>query len=150
MVRTTLISLFKRDLSKLKAEIAAYQNEQQLWIVEGAITNSGGNLCLHLLGNINAFIGSELGGTGYVRQRNDEFSLKNIPRADLLLQIQETIEVVDTTLGNMEDGDLAKEYPLLVFKEKMTTGYFLIHLATHLSYHLGQVNYHRRLLDRQP
>jgi uncharacterized damage-inducible protein DinB len=73
--------------------------------------------------------------------------LKAIPKTELLKQIDETIEVVNNSLDNLTQDDLAKEYPVLVFSERTTTGYLLIHLTTHLAYHLGQINYHRRLLD---
>lgn len=147
MTTEILRKLFKRDLNKLKFEISAYTNEDNLWIIDKNITNCGGNLCLHLLGNINAFIGAELGQSGYKRQRELEFSQKNITRHELISQIEETIEIIDSTLKKLPEEALTLEYPLLVFKEKMTTGYFLVHLATHLTYHLGQINYHRRLLD---
>lgn len=146
MLIHTLQTLFQRDLSKLKQEIAAYTDENSLWVVEKGIANSAGNLCLHLIGNLNAYIGAELGKTGYIRQRDLEFSLKNIPQAELLKQIEETIMVVEKGLAALNDDDLEKEYPQLVFKEKTSTGYFLVHLAVHLGYHLGQINYHRRLL----
>jgi uncharacterized damage-inducible protein DinB len=55
--------------------------------------------------------------------------------------------VVDAALNNLTEDQLTDEYPVLVFKEKTSTEYMLVHLATHLSYHLGQINYHRRLLD---
>jgi len=146
MLIQTLQTLFQRDLAKLKQEIAAYSNESSLWIVEKNIANSAGNLCLHLVGNLNTYIGAELGKTGYIRQRDLEFSLKNIPQAELLKRIEDTMVVVENGLATLKDDDLEKEYPLLVFKEKTSTGYFLVHLAAHLSYHLGQINYHRRLL----
>jgi uncharacterized damage-inducible protein DinB len=147
MVIETLQKIFKRDLEKLKQEIASYRNESNLWKVDKSIANSSGNLCLHLVGNLNAYIGAEIGKTGYVRNRDLEFSLKNIPQAQLVKMIEDTIVVVEDGLSKLNENDLEREYPLLVFKEKTSTGYFLIHLAAHLGYHLGQVNYHRRLLD---
>jgi len=147
MVIETLQKIFKRDLEKLKQEIASYRNESNLWKVDKSITNSSGNLCLHLVGNLNTYIGAEIGKTGYVRNRDLEFSLKNIPQAQLVKMIEDTIVVVEDGLSKLNENDLEREYPLLVFKEKTSTGYFLIHLAVHLGYHLGQVNYHRRLLD---
>ncbi|GAA0524731.1 DinB family protein [Chitinophaga japonensis] len=147
MLIPVLKAMFRRDLEKLKEEIAAYNSEQQLWHIEKGIANCGGNLCLHLVGNLNAFIGAEIGKTGYVRNRPEEFSLKDVPKQELLERIAATADVVDAALDQLTDADLDKEYPLVVFKEKMSTGYFLVHLATHLAYHLGQVNYHRRLLD---
>ena len=84
----TLRKLFKKDLEKLKLEISAYTNEDNIWMVTNGITNSGGNLCLHLTGNLNHFIGNILGQTGYVRQREYEFSAKNIPRTELISSIE--------------------------------------------------------------
>ena len=147
MVIETLQKIFKRDLEKLKQEIASYRNESNLWKVDKSIANSSGNLCLHLVGNLNTYIGAEIGKTGYVRNRDLEFSLKNIPQAQLVKMVEDTIVVVEDGLRKLNENDLEREYPLLVFKEKTSTGYFLIHLTVHLGYHLGQVNYHRRLLD---
>jgi uncharacterized damage-inducible protein DinB len=147
MVIDTLQKIFKRDLEKLKQEISLYRDEKNLWVIDKSIANSAGNLCLHLVGNLNAYIGAVIGNTGYIRQRDLEFSQKNIPKDQLIKMIEDTIIVVADGLDELKDEDLEKEYPLLVFKEKTSTGYFLIHLAVHLGYHLGQVNYHRRLLD---
>lgn len=147
MAIETLRKLFARDLSKLKNEIASYQREANIWRIEKNIANSGGNLCLHLIGNLNTYIGKELGGTDYVRDRPAEFALKNVPRTQLLTMIDDTMKVVDAALDKVPEGDLQKQYPVLVFDEMTSTEYMLIHLATHLTYHLGQVNYHRRLID---
>ncbi len=147
MVTDILKPLFTRELKKLKTEILAYRSEHNIWLIEKEIANSAGNLCLHLVGNLNTFIGAVLGNTGYIRNRELEFSLKNIPREKLIQQIDNTISMIEDTLGNVPDEQLNNEYPVLVFAEKTTTGYLLIHLITHLTYHLGQINYHRRLLD---
>jgi len=147
MLTQTLKTLFNRELNKLKQEIELYKEESRLWIIDKAIANSAGNLCLHLVGNLNTYIGKELGGTGYIRNRELEFSQKNIPRYELLKMIDETILVVDKVLDTVTNQQLEEEYPVVVFAEKMSTGFFLIHLIAHLTYHLGQINYHRRLLD---
>ena len=147
MITESIRSLFSRDLNKLKTEIEAYQNEENLWIIDKSIANSAGNLCLHLVGNINHFIGAQLGNTGYIRHRELEFSLKDVPRAELIEKTEATIAMIDSVLPQLSEDDLKKEYPLIVFESKMTTDYFLIHLVAHLDYHLGQINYHRRLLD---
>ena len=139
--------LFTRDLNKLRKEVELYSNEDNLWKIEKNIANSAGNLCLHLIGNLNTYIGKEIGKTDYVRNRNLEFSLKNIPRTELLTSINDTIHIVNQSLDKLDEADLKKEYPVLVFDEMTSTEYLLIHLATHLTYHLGQVNYHRRLID---
>jgi uncharacterized damage-inducible protein DinB len=147
MMKDTLKKLIIRDLEKLKQEIEAYQNEEKLWYIEQSILNSAGNLCLHLVGNLNTYIGAEFGKTGYVRNRPDEFALKNVPRAELVDKIEKTITVIEQTFDILSDEQLSEEYPGDKFLEDVTTGYFFTHLAMHLSYHLGQVNYHRRLLD---
>lgn len=147
MLTTTLIRLFERDLQKLANEISLYKDEDKLWLVKPGISNSAGNLCLHLIGNLNHFIGATLGHTGYVRYRDDEFSLKNIPRQDLLINIENVKLIVKEVLSSLPEADLQKDFPLEIFGKKDSTGFILIHLATHLTYHLGQINYHRRLLD---
>lgn len=147
MLIETLKRLFQRDLNKLKQEIELYQDEKRIWAIDKSIANSAGNLCLHLTGNLNTYIGAEFGKTGYIRNRDLEFSQKDVPRTELIKKIEETIIVVGNSLDHIKNEQLSAEYPTLVFAEKTSTEYFLVHLATHLSYHLGQVNYHRRLLD---
>jgi uncharacterized damage-inducible protein DinB len=147
MLSQTLKTLFKRDLTKLKLEIESYQDEKNMWLIQQGISNSGGNLCLHLIGNLNTYIGEGLGKTGYIRDRPLEFSLKNIPRKILIEKIDATIQVVDDAMNQLSIEDLAKEFPMLVFDEMTSTEYLLVHLTTHLTYHLGQINYHRRLSE---
>lgn len=147
MLTDTLQQFFERDLNKLKQEIATYTNEKSLWEIDKNIANSGGNLCLHLIGNLNWFIGATFGKTGYVRNRELEFSQKNVPRQELIRMIDETIPVVKKGLEALTEEDLRADYPIIVFEKATTTEQFLVHLTTHLSYHLGQINYHRRLLD---
>ena len=147
MIIETLKAIFNRDLNKLRNEIELYNNEKNLWKVEEQIGNSAGNLCLHLIGNLNAFIGTEIGKTNYIRNRPLEFSLKDISKTVLIEDIEKLKIVIATTLDTVTEEQLESEYPILVFEKKTSTLYFLIHLATHLAYHLGQINYHRRLLD---
>ena len=142
-----LKSLYDRDLKRLQVEIESYQNEESLWEIDKNISNSGGNLCLHLLGNLNTYIGAELGKTRYERQRDLEFSLKNIPKTELLEKLENLVQIINSTLEKLSEEDLKKQYPTEALGYSMTTGYFLIHLLLHLNYHLGQINYHRRFLD---
>ena len=147
MLTDTFKILFNRDLNKLRSEIQLYRSEVTLWHIEKEIANSAGNLCLHLIGNLNTYIGAELGKIHYTRNRELEFSLKDIPKVELIKRIEETIAVINVSLDKLTEDQLKTEYPLLVFNEKTSTEYFLVHLVTHLGYHLGQINYHRRLLD---
>lgn len=148
MLKESLKLLYKRDLNKLKTEILEYKNEHNLWLTEKGVANSAGNLCLHLIGNLNTFIGAELGKTGYVRDRPLEFSLKDVPRAELISSIDEIIDIIDRSLDSLTDSDLDEDYPLTKIVEGGSSiGFMLVHLSGHLAYHLGQINYHRRLLD---
>jgi uncharacterized damage-inducible protein DinB len=142
-----LRALFNRDLLRLKREMELYRDERCLWITSGAVANSAGNLCLHLIGNLNTYIGAEIGKTGYVRDRDAEFSQRDVPREELIRRVASTIAVVNAALDTLTDADLPQEFPLLVFEQKTSMQYLLVHLATHLTYHLGQINYHRRLLE---
>lgn len=147
MITEVLNSIINRELLKLKIEIESYKDESAIWRIEKSIANSGGNLCLHLIGNLNTYIGAILGQTGYVRDRDAEFSLKNIPRQELIQKIEDIIQMIDQVLPKLTIEELKKEYPIIVLKEPTSTEFFLVHLATHLTYHLGQINYHRRLID---
>ena len=144
---TILVQLFIRDLEKLKTEISSFKDEKNIWKISGDIKNSAGNLCLHLCGNLQHFIGAVLGNSGYVRNRDAEFSRKNVPLKELLSEIDNTAKAVEKTLKGLKEEKLQEIFPSNVFGDNMTTGFFLTHLATHLNYHLGQVNYHRRLVD---
>ena len=142
-----LKNLFNRDLNKLKLEIGSYQNESKIWCIDKNISNSAGNLCLHLIGNLNTYVGAQIGKTDYIRDRELEFSQKDIQQLELIAQIDATIIVINDSLDQLTDENLKDEYPLLVFEAKTSTEFMLVHLTTHLAYHLGQINYHRRLLD---
>ena len=143
----SLTTIFERDLNKLIKEVNTYQNESVLWSFEESISNSAGNLVLHICGNLQHFIGAVLGNSGYIREREQEFARKDVSIEDMLKEIETTIEIVRSTLLKLDVNSLTSNYPINVFKKEMTTEFFLLHLTTHLSYHLGQINYHRRLLD---
>ena len=147
MITDTLTELFERDLQRLKTEIELYKDEDHLWILKKGISNTAGNLCLHVIGNLNHFIGATLGKTGYVRYRDDEFSLKNIPRQDLVTNINNCILMLRNTFPKLSDADMENDFPLEKHGAIVSNMHMLMHLYGHLSYHLGQINYHRRLLD---
>jgi uncharacterized damage-inducible protein DinB len=141
-----LADLFERDILKLKNEIIAYADDQQLWIVKSQINNSGGNLCLHLMGNLQHYIGKLLGGSDYTRDRPAEFSRKHVVKEDILDELERTLRVVKPAILALSEEQLAKNYPEKVYEFDMSVRYFLLHLLAHLNYHLGQINYHRRLI----
>ncbi len=146
MLKESLIEIFERDLNKLKDEISLYKDERSLWIVKKEISNSAGNLCLHLIGNLNLFVGAELGHTGYTRNRENEFAAKNMSAKVLINYIENTIEIVKHTLENLSAEDLEKDFPQQKHGKMVKTDFMLLHLLTHFNYHLGQINYHRRLI----
>lgn len=149
MLKQSLINIFERDLNKLKSEIELYEDENNLWKIEEGISNSAGNLCLHLIGNLNHFIGATLDKNGFVRNRDAEFSTKNVSRENLLSEINKTIETVKTALQNLKDEDLDGNFPVEKHSETVETNFMLLHLLTHFNYHLGQINYHRRLTQNR-
>ena len=141
-----ITTFFETDLDKLKEEINLFKNEDDIWKIKDGITNSAGNLTMHLLGNLNHFIGKTLGHTDYVRKRDEEFSLKNISREKLISDINSLKEVIKNSLSNLSDEDLKKEFPVKIQEQTFTTQNMLIYLLAHFNYHLGQVNYLRRML----
>ena len=147
MAIDSLKKLFDRDLDKLKNELSNYKNESSLWVVKKNISNSAGNLALHITGNLNHFIGGILGESGYERDREAEFSLKDVPVNDLLQNIDDVKTTIYNTLEGISEEELSQNFPVNVFGYEMTTLFFLIHLHSHLTYHVGQINYHRRLIE---
>lgn len=139
--------LYKRELEKLRNEINLYVDEDSLWIVDKKIANSAGHLCLHLLGNLNHFIGFGLGKTNYKRNRELEFMSDEVPRAILLYGINATILIVDSAIKTITCEQLKAEYPILKFEEPTSVEFALTDLLMHLNYHIGQINYHRRFFD---
>ncbi|MBV9214936.1 MAG: DinB family protein [Acidobacteria bacterium] len=146
MLTDILIEIYERDLEKLKAQIEAYPDEDSLWKTDGQILNSAGNLCLHLNGNLQHFFGAVIGGTGYQRDRDLEFKDTRVSREKLLAGIVAARESVVETLMKMTPVDYEKTYPIEVYGKPMTTGFFFVTLSSHFNWHLGQIDYHRRLL----
>ena len=141
-----LNAVLQRELRALARELKAYPDEADIWREPEGITNSAGTLTLHLLGNLQHFVGAILGATGYQRDRQAEFERRDIPRSELLEEIERTLLVVTTTLTALAEERLGEPFPTPFGDTSVITGDFLIHLATHLAFHLGQVDYHRRLV----
>jgi len=147
MWKQSFIEFYSRDLNKLKEELSAYHDESEIWLIKEGINNSAGNLALHLIGNLRHFIGSEIGKNGYIRNRDEEFTLKNIPLNQLLADIDLTIVEVTESITKLNSDDFEKNYPLEKAGRIVTYEHMLLHLLIHLGYHLGQINYHRRLIN---
>jgi uncharacterized damage-inducible protein DinB len=141
--------ILERDLKKVIQEISQYKDERSLWATGGEINNSSGNLALHIAGAVHHFIGSVLGNNGYVRNREREFSDKNIEISVIINQLSKATEVVKEVLNKLTVEDIEREFPEKLGGNSMTIGFFLIHLISHINYHLGQINYNRRILIHQ-
>lgn len=135
-----------RELRSLRLELEAYPDERLIWMLPPGLPNSAGTLALHLAGNLRHYVGAVLGGSGYVRNRDEEFSARDIPRAVLLDHIAEAERAIQAALPGLTEGRLSQPFPEPIRDHHLETGEFLIHLAVHLGYHLGQVSYHRRLV----
>jgi len=146
MLRDALATILDRDLATLRREVEAYPNEDDLWQVVPGMANSGGTLALHIAGNLQHFIGRHLGETGYVRNRPAEFARRNVPRAELVREIEAARTAVKTGLSRITPSKLLADYPEQVADVTVATGQYLVHLATHLTYHLGQLDCHRRIV----
>jgi hypothetical protein len=146
VLRASLAALFQRDLAALAREVEAYPDEASLWARPEGVPNSAGMLVRHLCGNLQHFVGSVLGGTGYRRDREAEFESQPWSRARLLSEIRATSEAIRSTLDPLPPGRLEAPYPQTVLQQELVTGDFLVHLAVHLGFHLGQVDYHRRVV----
>ena len=146
MLAESLSTLFSRDLAKVKSEIEAYSSEEAIWKIADGITNSSGNLALHIAGNLQHFFGAVLGGTDYKRDREFEFAGK-VDRETLLSEIDAAEKSIAETLKGMPDFEFKNTYPLQPFGHEMTTEWFFLHLYSHMLYHLGQINYLRRMTE---
>jgi hypothetical protein len=141
--------LLVRDLAALKREIAAFPDDRGPWEARPGVTNTSGTLALHCAGNLQHFIGAKLGNTGYVRQREVEFSRRDVSRTELLAELDRAVAAVEK-LGEISDEALPPIYPDPFGGKQVNTDVMLVHLAVHLAYHLGQVDYHRRLTTGDP
>jgi uncharacterized damage-inducible protein DinB len=144
MLTTYLKTIFVRDLQALRREIESFPDDDSLWQTREGITNSAGNLALHLTGNLRHFVGAKLGGIDYVRDREAEFGSRGLSREELSAHVEQTIEVVHRVLPQLTEESLVADFPEPVGGQRLRTKDFLFHLTTHLAYHLGQIDYHRR------
>lgn len=123
-----------------------YPDNESVWKVIPGISNSGGTLCLHLAGNLRHFIGAVIGNSGYVRERDLEFSSKGHDTQYIIDRLDKAAMEVNNAFQNFDTEILSKEFPKDIGGIQRDTTYVLLHLLAHLSYHLGQINYHRRIV----
>jgi uncharacterized damage-inducible protein DinB len=142
--------MLDRDLATLRREVEAYPNEHDLWRLIPGLTNAGGTLVLHLTGNLQHYLGARLAGTSYVRDRPGEFARRGVPRAELLGEIEAARDAVNAAAATVSETALAADYPEPVGGSRVRTDEYLMHLVAHFAYHLGQVDYHRRVVTGMP
>ena len=147
MLNSVLAIFYKRDISKLIEEVNLFKNDEDLWRIQGSVKNSAGNLALHIIGGLNHLIGATLAQTGYVRNREQEFTRKGVERKVLVAQLEELIPMINKTINALTPEQMETEYPIFFDKPKTSVSYVLVQLFAHLNYHLGQVNYLRRMLE---
>ncbi len=147
VVPAAIATILDRDLRALRREVEAYPDDQALWQRVPGIINTGGTLVLHLTGNLQHYVGARLGGSGYVRDRAAEFARRDVPRAELLREIDAARSAVRSGLAtHLSEAQLAADYPEAIAGVRVATGDYLVHLTTHFAYHLGQLDYHRRVV----
>ena len=146
-MNSLLADFYERDMRKLIDEVNLFRSEEDLWRIEGSVKNSSGNLVLHIIGGLNHLIGATLAQTGYVRNREEEFTRHGFEKKELVAQIEELIPMIKRTVSSLTQQQLEAEYPIFFDKPKTSTSYVLTQLLLHLNYHLGQINYLRRILE---
>lgn len=150
MLVRTAAAIFDRDLRTLARQIEAYADERDLWQVPPGIANSAGTLALHLTGNVQHYLGAVFGGTGYRRDRNREFADRNVSRAELLREVEAARAAVRAASDCAAEEQLAGDFREVVGGMRVNAGEYLVHLISHFTYHLGQVDYHRRIVTGDP
>jgi hypothetical protein len=146
MTGTEIATVICRELRAVERELNAYQSDEQVWLVPDALPNSGGTLALHIAGNLRHFIGAVLGGDTYVRDRDAEFAKRGVSRAELIAEVRAADKVVRETLARLDPSKFNEPYPQPLLNRRLNTGDFMLHLATHLAYHTGQLDFHRRVV----
>lgn len=137
---------FVRELEGFKRELALFPDDESVWTTSTGVTNSVGNLALHVAGNLQHFIGAVLGGTGYVRNRELEFGQRSGPRENVYAELDAAIAVVRKVLPSISNDRLEQEFPEQLMGMTFRTSTFLVHLCAHAGFHLGQAGYLRRMI----
>ena len=139
-------AMLLREMAAVQRSVQAYPDDASVWAQPDGVPNAGGTLVLHLAGNLQHYVGAVLGGNGYVRDRAAEFSRRDVPRAALLAEVAAALSAVERTLPTLREESLSQPYSEKIGGRVLTIETFLVHLATHLAYHLGQLDYHRRVV----
>jgi uncharacterized damage-inducible protein DinB len=143
----TVKSAMIAELEELRDEVRTLANglsEAQLWQKPLAESNSVGHLILHLTGNLNHFVGAQLGKTGYVREREKEFTdASPPPRSQVFENLDAAVAMFRSVVGGLTEPQLMATHPTEKFGNVLKT---LHHLLAHFAMHRGQMSYIRRLV----
>ena len=142
----TLRTMLQRELASVRKSIEAYPDEKSIWAERPGLPNSGGTLALHLAGNLQHYYGALLGETGYVRQRDLEFSRRGVPRKELLAGLDAARLAIDAGMKAVTPERLTDPYPEQLGGHTLTVGEVIFDMESHLAFHLGQLDYHRRVV----
>lgn len=134
-----------RELDTAVDELEAFPTDDSVWELPAGAPNSAGTLALHLAGNLRHFVGAVLGASGYPRDRELEFSARGLPRTELIAGLHSARSEVGAALASLDDSDLGSLFPIKIAGIELTTGRALVHLSVHAAYHVGQIDYCRRL-----
>jgi hypothetical protein len=146
-LRDNVLRMLHRELAAVQREVEAYPDDESLWRVAPGISNSGGTLALHLAGNVRHFVGAVLGGSGYKRDRDAEFSARGLPREHVSRELGDAMSQAVRALRGLDPAKLDAEFPIAVGPGlTLRTDVMLLHLSVHAGYHLGQIDYHRRMI----
>jgi hypothetical protein len=145
-----LVNEFKtillRDIAGVERELELYPDDASVWKTVPGLPNSAGNLILHLSGNLQHFFGAALGNTGYVRDREAEFTRKDVPRSELRKELENARRAVLAAFNNLTERKLDEAHPVKITDTAFSNRLAVLQLITHLAYHLGQIDYHRRMV----
>ena len=146
MLRSLVQAILLRELATTRRTVEAYPDDASLWAQPAGLPNAGGTLVLHIAGNIQHYLGAVLGKSGYRRDRDAEFARRDVPRATMLAELDAAARAVERGIAALSDETLAAPDPEAISGRTYITGDYLVHLATHLAYHVGQLDYHRRVV----
>ena len=145
MLASELAALFARDIARLIQQLQAFPDTASVWKTAPGVTNAAGTLALHLEGNLREYIGRQLGQIAFKRDRPLEFSSRGVERDELVARLEAVKGQIPPVIAALSNAQLDAIYPENVIGKPITTRQFLIHLEAHLNYHLGQVDYLRRI-----
>ncbi len=141
-----LADLFRRDIARLGQQVNGFPDDSTLWAILPGTTNSAGNLALHVEGNLREYIGRQLGGVPYERRRPLEFSSTGLTRGELAGRVTALQTLIPEIVLGLTEQVLDAPFPEEVLGIPLSTRQFVIHLLGHLNYHLGQIDYLRRIV----